>query len=404
MDSSSAISPERIRNRRLAWSRRPLIAPLTAIITAAFLWALPAATASAVTLPTSFFGMNWNEGVAPHASEPNQAAQFQGIASTGVSSVRMVFSWADAQPSGTEPPNFQAIDQLVTLAAENHLEVLPTVMYTPDWAAQTPGDTASPPSNPNDYARFLTELVVRYGPNGTFWLQNPTLSPMPIRYWQVWNEPNLRYQWDPPAGESWATSYARLLQTAYPAVKTADPGAQVVLAGTNDSPAVLPHLYSAGIQGYFDIAAIHPYTATAPHVLELTRESRQVMRSNGDGAKPIWVTEITLPASRGKTRVGYRCGAENEPPQGRSCSLLQTTNKGMASFLTATYATLARHARKLGIARIYWYDWASRYAAKGRDNIVDFDYAGLIKWHGGSSFTRKPAYRAFVKALRRFEG
>ena len=130
------------------------------------------------------------------------------------------------------------------------------------------------------------------------------------------------------------------------------------------------------------------------------RESRQIMRSNGDGAKPLWVTEITLPASRGKTRVGYRCGGH----QGLHCSLLQTTDAGMARFLTASYATLAGKAHKLGIGRIYWYDWASRYAARGKDNLVDFDYAGLIKWRGGSAFTRKPAYGAFVNALRRYEG
>ena len=44
------------------------------------------------------------------------------------------------------------------------------------------------PANPQTYVDYLNALIGRYGPNGDFWKQNPTLPKVPIREWQIYNE------------------------------------------------------------------------------------------------------------------------------------------------------------------------------------------------------------------------
>src|ERR1700759_2010259 len=88
---------------------------------------------------------------------------------------------------------------------------------------------ARPPPAPAALARwrgFLRVLVARYGPHGSFW--HGRSRRLPIRRWQIWNEPNFKLFWTPhiePKG------YARLLHASAVAIRKADPGAKIVLAG-----------------------------------------------------------------------------------------------------------------------------------------------------------------------------
>src|SRR5436305_1087415 len=266
------------------------------------------------------------------------------------------------------------------------LGVWPGVSEAPDWARQQANAPYSPPRDPRDYASYLTALIGRYGPSGSFWSEHPELPRLPIRAWQIWNEPHLGFQWTIPSGQDWASGYASLLATAYMAVKQADPGAQVVLAGlANESPGFLKKLEVAGIHGHFDVAAIHPYTRAPGGVLSLVRRFRSVMHRYHDGGRPLWVTELGLPASRGRAH---------------SSNYLQTTDRGMASFLIHAYADLVAAFRSpaLRVQRAYWYTWASAYSG----NI--FNFTGLFRYPAGGSPAAVPAYRAYVHAARRYEG
>jgi len=40
------------------------------------------------------------------------------------------------------------------------------------------------------WAKFLKAVVKHYGPNGSFWKQNPGVPKHPIRNYQIWNEEN----------------------------------------------------------------------------------------------------------------------------------------------------------------------------------------------------------------------
>jgi arabinogalactan endo-1,4-beta-galactosidase len=234
--------------------------------------------------------------------------------------------------------------------------------------------------------------VERYGPKGTFWIENPDLEKQPIREWQIWNEPGLEIHWKVKEGEDWAKQYGKLLRASYRAIRKADPKAKVVLGGiVNDSWNLLRKLYQRGdVHGFFDVAAVHPYTVEPAGVIELVRRFRAVMRKRGDGGKPLWVTEFGLPASKGKM----------DPDSEDYDSPLQTTAKGMAKFLRQTYGRLldTRGEAKTGVARAYWYTWASSYR-----NERIWNFTGLIRhnWRTSDESVEKTpslaAYRDVAK-------
>jgi hypothetical protein len=322
-----------------------------------------------------FYGVVLDREVSD-ASVAVQDQQFALMRKNGVETVRRVFSWAAAQPDQTQPPNFADTDALVGRAARNGIEILPIVMYAPAWARQSVDDPASPPRDNADYVAFLNALVARYGPHGSFWTEHPEVPKRPLRTWQVWNEPQLRYQW---ADKDWESSYGRLLRAAHDALKQADPGSTVVLAGaTNFAWTALESLYrKGGIKGEFDVAALHPYTGSAGRVVKVARLFRAVMKKHGDGKKPVWITELAWPASKGRVK----------PPQGLAA--LPTTDRGMATRLTRAYRLL-RKTR--AVQRAYWYTWASAYR---KANGI-FDFTGLERFDPQTGrFKATPALRAF---------
>jgi polysaccharide biosynthesis protein PslG len=365
---------------RARWRlRRSALALLAAIAVVAVV-APTAAEASSGAIPASFFGVNWDVSLAARASPENQATQFSRMKSAGVTSVRAPFYWWLAQPRRDGRFNFAETDGVVAMAAENGIRVLPAVLFAPKWARQYPFHGSSPPRNIAAYAHYLNALIARYGPGGTFWSAHPDIPAIPIRSWQIWNEPRWDYQWWEPKGTDWAPRYVQLLRLAYKTVKNADPGAQVILAGLpNDAWNSLKHLYKAGIHGYFDVVAIHPYASNLADTMAILRRSRAVMRSFGDGNKPMWVTELGIPAAKNRSTSKVD---------------VQTTDDGMANFLSGAYRGLASAAQSLRITGVYWYDWASTYP-KHSGQI--FNYSGLLKWEGGGKSTVKPAYRVFAR-------
>ena len=349
---------------------------------------VPSSALAGRSVPHGFFGMNWDQEIAFRSSSTTRTAQWANMASAGVESVRIPFFWGNAQRVNDGSTDYSWTDQAVTLAAEHGIELLPEVTQAPEWARKYPGKPYSPPSQDAAYTRYLVDLVQRYGPSGDFWTTHPTVPKLPVRALQIWNEPAEYYQWSVPKNKDWAPSYGKLLRKSYAAIKQTDSSVKVVLAGlANTAPQYLEHLYEKGnIHGYFDVAALHPYTAHKHGVLTLTKQFRAVMKKHHDGGKKLWVTELGLPASKGKTS---------------DTSDLQTTDKGMASFLTTSYKDLMKNRTKLKVDHVFFYTWASVY--KG----FIFKWTGLYVYHHGNGqdvFQEKPAYKAYVKVARSGEG
>jgi hypothetical protein len=362
-----------------------LLTALAALVAVLLCSAAPASAQRDV--PPDFFGVNWDADIAARATPALEDQEFGRQAAAGAESSRVVFSWKKIEPRSAASPDWSATDRVVEHAAQHGIDLLPVVIEAPRWARENPRAYHSPPKDPRDLADFFVALIGRYGDNGTFWTEHPEVAKRPLRTWQVWNEPHLRFQWDTDV--PWAKGYGRTLRVAYKAIKRADPGATVVMAAlSNESWKFLAELYRKGrVHRYFDVAAMHPYTRRPGGVVDLARRFRVVMRRNHDSARPLWITELGLPASKGREK---------------SKNVLQTTDEGMGDFLTTAmeHVIANQNSPNVRVSRVYWYTWASVYCC---GDI--FRYTGLRQYDPrNQTLEDKPAYAAFVDSARRHEG
>lgn len=339
-------------------------------------------------VPQGFYGAFWGEDIR-EASPRLQRREWDRMAESGVESVRTVFSWSEAQPREREPISFAKTDALVELAVERRIALLPVVVGAPAWARPPGTSEGQRPRDEREYVAFVTALVGRYGPGGSFWSERPDLPRRPLREWQIWNEPDLPSHWQDDG--RFGPGYGALLRASHAAVKQADPGARVVLAGlVNESWTSLEYLYKSGdIGGAFDVAAVHPYTGRPPDVLFIVRLLRRVMQDNGDGAKPIYITELAWSASESKVKA----------PTG--IAPLQTDRRGLAVRLHRGYRALATRYRQpdVGVERAYWYAWATAY----RRRWTIWDWTGLVSFDGARA-REMPALDAYRRSARRDQG
>lgn len=154
----------------------------------------------------------------------------------------------------------------------------------------------TPPTPPDHdhFAAFAAAFAARYGDR--------------VDYYQVGDEPNLADHWG--GGPISPPAYADLLARTATAIRRADPGARILLAGL--APTVetgpqnlsdvryLDQLYRAGAAPYFDIATGKPYgfdsgpddRRVSEQALNFSRLIllREVMVRHGDAAKPLWAS------------------------------------------------------------------------------------------------------------------
>jgi hypothetical protein len=342
----------------------------------AILLCLVGAAPAAAAVPRDWLGVMVDGPVIDAGDE--YAGEWPMMARNGVAGARIGFAWAHGQQLGPGAVDFAVYDAPVLAAAREGITVLPVVYSTPAWARAVPDDAASPPRDPDDYARFLTALVARYGPGGTLWDEHPEVRPRPIRAWQLWNEPNLRKYW---SQQPFADGYVALLKAAASALKAADPGSRAVLAGLPNGWDALHQIYRAGGRGAFDIAAIHPYTARPENVPRYLRKARGIMRRFGDRRKPLWVTELSWPASAGRMR----------DPIG-----IATTERGQARRLARGLSALARARRSMRIGKVFWYTWLS---AESTDSV--FSWSGLRRLRADGSVVSARSLRAYRRTAAR---
>jgi hypothetical protein len=342
----------------------------------------------ALAIPLLLAGCGGDEQAKPDRPEPllgvtiGALADHPGLlhrelrvmAATGVTTLRAPLYWRTVQPQrGTT--DFATTDRLVAAAARARIALLPVVLGAPAWAARHPERSNSPPEAA-PYAAFLRALIGRYGPSGSFWAKHPALPGPPLRDWQLWNEPDhLRYWSDQPH----ARDYVRLARAARRAIKDADAGARVVMAGYADrSWDSIATLYRAGARGVFDVVAIHPYTFEPRNVLRAVELARRELRRAGDGKRPLWLTEVTWSSGR---RLGHRPFP------------FETTPRDQADRLARVYPLLLRNRRRLGVERIYWENWLST----DRDHRNPFNFSGLRTLRPDGTVEEKPAFAAFER-------
>ena len=366
------------------------VRPSLALLVLAAVLAICSAASAAVPrdVPRGFQGVMY-DGASLHSPAPVKERQFDLMAASGVESLRVVFIWEFMQPTRDSKFSFERTDQIVELAASRGISVLPVMLYAPPWARVFRKRLYSPPRTVA-YQEYLRASVRRYGPQGSFWKDNPDVPKRPIRDWQVWNEPAIPAFWDVSRRNKrygWPGGYARLLRAADRTIKASDPGARTVLAGLNGVAwNDLRRLYAVGARPYFDVMALHVYTQTERRVLGALRLTREALDEAGDARKRIFLTETAFPASRGRAKAirGQR----------------QETPGSMAKRVKGIFTLLADARAGLKLDRVYWYTWASGYKHR-RSN---FEYAGLLSSQDGLKFKTQPALKAFRLIARRLQG
>jgi hypothetical protein len=366
---------------------------LFTLIAVLALLALPAAASAKV--PQNFVGMMADGPVFAKGVSLN--GQLDKMVSSGVQSVRVAFSWAVAQPYASwkdvpadrvshfspgphgVPTAFFNTDIIVAQAAKHRLALLPVVTYAPSWDASSKGNHRQP-ARDKPYGWYLTALVQRYGPKGTFWTSHPGIPRRPITRWEIWNEPDLTTNWNTTP---FAPSYVSLLRVASRAIRQADPSATVVLAAlTNFGWKDLEAIYKVhGARQLFDVAAANPYTKQPSGVITILGYFRKVMKQYGDAHKPLLATEVGWPSGKGKANANFG---------------INTTERGQAKKLSQLLPLLVQNRHQLGLRGFYYYTWMTpdpRHAGP-------FYYAGLLHYEVSKHRIKpKPAYWAFRRTV-----
>lgn len=230
-------------------------------------------------------------------------ADMDQITSASFTTFLQQFPWKLLEP-GPGQYDWSQSDAIVAASARHGLNVIARVDEQPGWiAANGPGVISTPPPNVQDYANFLSAMATRYKGQ--------------ILAYQIWNEPNLWYEWG-GHGKMSASGYTALLKAAYAAIKAADPKAVVIAGnltptGVNDGNVAiddltfLQQMYQAGAKPYFDVlgahaagyghapgAALGSDPAHPDHSFYFRRieELRNIMVLNGDSGKQMWLTEF----------------------------------------------------------------------------------------------------------------
>jgi polysaccharide biosynthesis protein PslG len=311
-----------------------------------------------------------------HLADRDCVLGLQAQAGAGV--VRVTFDWAAIE---TRPGvyDFSRYDVWMRSVASHRMRVLPILFNTPSFRGRQSRRGTYPPRDFDAYARFAAAAVGRYGPNGSFFTDNPDVPKVPIGSWQVWNEPNLPVYWLPRPNPR---EYVQMLRAAYQAIKAVDARAEVVTAGIPASvlsgairfERFVGAMYKAKGARSFDTLAPNAYGRTAQDVIGSIGSLRKLMNRNGDRRGKIWITEVGWGTGgpRSRFNIGERRQAVEIP-----------------KLLRGLYRARGR-LRLRGVVYFGWQDLRP-YAPKFKD--MWGLHTGLFKLNGRP----KPAYRTFKR-------
>jgi polysaccharide biosynthesis protein PslG len=334
---------------------------------------VPGARAAAVD--RAFFGVHYGLMRVSHAD-------LSRMDRGRVGTVRRVVYWPTVEPTKGNF-TFTGTDKLVGDLASRGIQLLPIVYGSPRYVANQPRIPPVGSSHKRKlWRQFLGRLVQRYGPGGRYWTtpslypnQHPGHRRLPIRAWQIWNEPNLDKFFAPHPSVS---RYATLLRDSKRAIKGVDRRSSVVLGGLSPSPQSRPankylsQLYRVhGIKRSFDGTALNPYASTISKVASKIRTFRRVMKRQGDKRTGLWITELGW-GSDHPDRFGLNKGLN-----------------GQQRMLKKSFRLIVGHRRGWHVKRLIWFDF--RDPPAGSRGCSFCPSAGLFR-HSGKP---KPSWRAF---------
>jgi hypothetical protein len=302
---------------------------------------------------------------------------------TGAKTVRIFALWKDLQPGGgtdypsSNPSLAKAYEDAITQLNAAGAKPLFVVTEAPAWANGS-SDVDVPPINPADFGAFLQSFAARNKAVGS------------VAGYEIWNEPDENAFWHPSPDP---VKYTAMLKAAYAGIKQGDPSATVIAGPTTgNNYSWLENLYAAGAQGSFDAVAVHTDTACldrgpdefyredgklARYTFLGYRTVHDTMVAHGDGAKPIWMSELGWSSTNGGPTSCARGQWAGQKPSG-------VTDANQAAYLTKAYSCLANDPY---VTEALWFTMRDTTA----EPIDELNHYGLLHADGSP----KPALAAF---------
>ncbi|MGU3501251.1 Ig-like domain-containing protein [Mycobacterium sp. C31M] len=269
----------------------PVLASVTITVTPASIPGDPP-----FTLPTvGIQGLSWWIGLSKQQIDD----ALTKAKAANVTSVRMDFSWSVIEwQKGTY--DWSSTDTMVDAVRAHGMTALAMVYDTPAWLSGSTDPHAIPVGSEQiqQFAEFAAAAALRYGDV--------------IPEWEVWNEQNIPRFWAVPD----AAAYTALLKATYTAIKAVSPGATVIAGGLSPDPSGIGTLdfvrgiYAAGGKGYFDALNYHHYAFPSVPDMGPLAAIHEIMVTNGDGDKKIWITEAGAPTGTGTYAVSEQVQAD----------------------------------------------------------------------------------------------
>ncbi len=261
--------------------------------------------------------------------------------------VKIEARWRDLE-STRGVIDYTKLDAVVDALRSHSLNLLLTITTAPDWARSSQVENG-PPDDFAQFAQFAGQLAEHFAGR--------------VQAYEIWNEPNLRREWNSAVFPISAEVYANLLRSAYSAIKAVDPAAVVISAGLAptgfndginavDDRLYLDDLYAHGLAQFSDAIGAHPYGFANPpdttccaapegvlshyghpsfYFLDTLNDYHAIMLKYGDGAKLIWAT-----------RFGWGTSADTSAPPHNSVYVSYNSLEQQAQYLAQGFEIGAR--------------------------------------------------------------
>lgn len=355
-----------------------------ALIAASFMTpALPSPAPAAEVAPAEPVGINGGSLFPDGTGALPTARHVQAIARSGLTTVRAVAFWDQAEPQAPTAAghryDWRRSDAMVQVLASEGLRLDAVLCCQTPWGSALPGAGGS--RFIADFAAYAGAFAARYGRRGGFWRAHAELPYAPVTTYQIWNEPNLAAFW-PPAPQP--DRYAALFLAAAAAIRQVDPAARVAVGGLSQrgeaqgaGVGFLAAMFAArpDVRGAADAVGVTIYVDDAAAVLREVAAVRRTLDAHDERDTPIDIDETGWATQSGLPLTGLR----------------PVTEAARATLYRDLVARLK--TADCGVASVTPYAWVT-----SEDGLLD-----PSAWLGiadRATARLKPAGAAFVDALR----
>ncbi len=227
--------------------------------------------------------LDFGYGIQAYALDPDNAQRtLRHVNDLGFTWLKQQVRWKEMEPTRGRR-QYGKLDDLIDRADAANVNVLFSVVKSPNWAREPGADTnvSGPPANNADFANYVGDLARRYCGRS-------------LKAIEVWNEQNLHHEWgNLPLN---ARNYVALLRAASGQIRAACPsmliisgaptpagnnGARMSQGGTAavDDFDYLRQMLAAGMANYVDAIGAHPSGYNVPPSVDWRNACAAIRRS-----------------------------------------------------------------------------------------------------------------------------